>query len=147
MAREAAHAEDYARMLDRVRRVIEHRANRADAGLHDAGAEFFQPVRGDYLDIVVEETNDRRVRIPDSAIVGARIIEWMLVVDQQPQPLVYLDPFDKALLRRSLQVLAIGRDDEFDIGICRLAQNARHGPLNEFKFKRGGNDDRYLRRG
>src|SRR4051812_36939824 len=70
----------------------------------------------------------------------------MLVIDHKTDARICSNLIDETLLRSSLQMAAIGRDDEVDIRIGGVAQNTADTVLNKLQFERSRDDDRHLRR-
>ena len=68
-------------MLDRIGWIVQHRSDCADAVQKDARHESLEPIAGDQLDVVVEETDDWRIGLFDSPVVSTRVIERPLIKD------------------------------------------------------------------
>ena len=115
----AAHADYDARVLDRVVRVVELRADGSDAGLHGELHHRFEPVRVDGLGVVVEEEQQFAAGLRGREIVHRGVVE-------RPRP---LDDAHVRLLHqlavisvRLGKLAAVLHDHDFVIRVARMSQ-------------------------
>ena len=88
VARAAVDAHEHARVLDRVVRVVEHRAADADTGLAALAHHLGEPVAVDNLDVVVQQQ-----QILARSVLAAKIVD---AAEVEPAPVhdlpMVLDP-------------------------------------------------------
>src|SRR5829696_1354729 len=79
MPRNTAKADRHARVLDRLVRVVDQGAHATDLGAAGVPDHLVEPIRRDYLDVVIEKREHMAARVPDREVVDRRIIERVWV--------------------------------------------------------------------
>ena len=141
VCREARH-QHQARMLDGVVGVPELGSDGADLGALRVRDQLGEPVRGDDLDVVVEEDQVIPPRLPRGFVVDAREIEREGIFEETDGPLVLqgMEICDRALL-----VAAIVYQNDFVRRVSGLVANAFDTLAHELLAVPGWNDDRNQR--
>ena len=80
MAGGASKTQNDTRVLYAIRGIVQHCAHGSDVGHQDARHQLFEPILGDDLDVIVEKSDDLSIRHAYPAIVGARVVERLILV-------------------------------------------------------------------
>ena len=139
----AVEAQQHAGVLDAPVRVQQLRAHRADAGTKGVRDHLAQPVRGDHLDVVVEQADDLATRFPHREVVDGRIVERGVVAQDTRRAVSgqFLE------IRKRARIAALVVDyDHLVRGVTGLLEHAADGALEDPPTIAGRNDERDQRR-